>query len=192
MPLKRQLMISQVFLFLFLFLYTKLASSEDVPSLMQAIIIAKMLSYDRNLEKRPQDKALIFTIILDAGTSAKKGDIVGKFNLLADKKIEDHAIRITSIIYKNQQQLSQNLRALKSNILILVAGAQDATLLAVRQNAEQLHIPTFGSNLAQVQQGLAAGVIFEKGKPKMVINLKAAKKQGLDFPATLLQMAKIL
>ena len=77
------------------------------------------------------------------------------------------------------------------NILI-VAPLQAYSIEEITTISRTKHIMTFSSVPEYVNEGLSVGIGLKGGKPQILINLDAAKLEGLDFSSQLLKLAKII
>ncbi len=166
-------------------------SQAAIPAKLQAAIFMKVLSYDSNLKARSPSNVVI-AIVTDAQTSGRKSDIQSGFEAIAGKSIQGKTVKITAIDFKSGDQLNKDVKAAGANILYVSKGAAEATINAVIGLANSNSVPVLCDAESLVRKGIAVGLTIESGKPKIVVNLKTAKQQGMKLSSKVLQLAKVI
>ncbi len=151
----------------------------------------KVLSYDSNLKTRSPSNVVI-AIVTDAQTSGQESDIQSGFKAIAGKSIQGKTVKITAIGFKNSDQLTKDVKAAGANILYVSEGAAEGTINAVIGLANSNSVPVLCDAESLVRKGIAVGLTIESGKPKIVVNLKTAKQQGMKLSSKVLQLAKVV
>lgn len=163
-----------------------------VPANLQAVLFSKILSFDRNLANRPGARLEVVVLyqpefpesqrmaenFSTAFRQAGLTDIAGRplvvamvpFTRLDDlpAALAGHSAEVIYIA---------PLRAVNVRRLTAAMGARSRTISAVR---------------GYVEDGAAIGVELRAGKPHIVVNLNAARAQGMDLSAQLLKLAEVI
>ena len=81
---------------------------------------------------------------------------------------------------KDVKTLLDKANAGEFNMLYLDVSARGA-LSSLQQVTRGKKLLSLGGNGEMVKQGLAMGVYLDKGSPRLIINRRAAKIEGLDL-----------
>ena len=165
----------------------KSAYSQEIPSKLQAAIFLKVLSYDSSISAKKGNKITIF-IVTDRKTITKKQSLVSGFEMLVGRRIGSKTISVKSIDATEATSVSPN-----DSILYLDAASAAETVTAILSVAVAKKIATLGGSEALAKKGVAVGLgVGADGKPKIIINLNASKKQGMKLSSRVLGLAKLV
>ena len=165
--------------------------SQGVPSNLQAAIFFKVLSYDYNLSSKAGN-SLTIGVITDKKTAGQKSSLLSGFNKLNSQTIQGKAIQVVEISISDPSQLAGKVGSAKADILYLADGADEKTIRAVLAIASKDKRATLGGSETLAERGFAIGLTVEGGKPKIVVNLPAAQKQGMKLSSKVLRLARVI
>ena len=184
---------SIILVFMSLLLWTTRLGAQDmpVPVGVQAALFPKILTFDRNLNGET-DNGLVIGVVyqkkfrtslnvketfMDALSSAKKRNMLHFHCVPID--ISDHT-NLEDVISQNKIDILYiaPVRAIEIETITSVSRARKITTLT--------GVPDY------VELGLAVGIGIKGEKPRIIINLPAAKAEGADFKSLLLRMAKVI
>lgn len=162
-----------------------------VPVDVQFSLFSKILTFDRNLPARVNDSLVVGLVYqkkfrgslivknkaVEATPSLKK---MGGFNSRCVEIDISDAADLAKAISKNGVDILY-IAPLRAVEMEKIAAASRA-----RQTMTLTGVPEY------VESGLAVGIGMQGGKPRIIINLPAAKAEGVDFDSRLLKLAKIL
>lgn len=172
---------------LMLFFGATAAHAEELPANLQAAILFKVLSYDGNIASRPGTGITVF-IVTDKKTEGRKNDYLAGFKMIAGKQIGGKAISVQAIGVSELSRLENS-----GSVIYLPAGSEDGTISKALEVAVEKKIATFGGSEALVKRGSAVGLeVGAEGKPEIVINLNASKKQGMKLSSRVLGLARVI
>jgi hypothetical protein len=100
-------------------------------------------------------------------------------------------LRIVAIELTRPERLSAALLAAGVDV-VLIAPLRAVDIRAVLAAARAARTATVGALAEYVGQGCAVGFGVERGKPRIRINLEAARAEGSDFGAELLAVAEVV
>jgi hypothetical protein len=86
---------------------------------------------------------------------------------------------------------STALSAQGVDVLFVCDGLQ-AEAAQIRQLARASRRMTVGANETYVKEGMAVGVFSEGNRNRIVVNLHAAKEEGVEISSQLLQLATVI
>ena len=164
-----------------------------VPVRVQHPLFLKILSYDRDLERRVGAE-IVFGIAYqnrhrpsaaarEAFTRAAEASPVGS--------VKGVPIRYVSVEVSTPAALADAIERHGIDVLyVCPLRAFDVEAIALAARAAQ--VATFTGVPGYVSAGLAASIDVRGGRPEIVINLPAARAEGLQFNAKLLKLARIV
>jgi len=156
-----------------------------------ALVHLKVLSYDEALLKRHSDK-LAIGVVYSAGskTSRTHADgIHGAFEKLSGKlKVKGRKVSVVKLAAA--ADLKAQLKA--ANLAVVFLADDSGQVSAAATAARELKLPAICGSRGPVSRGLAVAVVDKGGKPHIIVNLKAAKAQGMLLSSRLLSVAEII
>ncbi len=164
-----------------------LAAETQIPLLL------KVLTYDRNFEKKA-GKELAIGIVYDPSDrdSAKATDEVGttlfKFT---SRTVKGLPMKYYTIEFTGVADLERFVKDKKISALYIAPGNAKG-LAALLKASEDLRLTTLTGVPDYVRRGVAVGIGLNQDKPQILINLASARAQGCDFDANLLRIATVL
>jgi hypothetical protein len=170
-----------------------LARADDVPvpAELQATLLAKVATYDRNLRERAGERVHVVLVGKPSDPTSmpfvrqmsQALSAVGTFDRLPhDEEIVE---------YKGADDLARRCRASRASIVYLGPGFRD-DIDAIRDALESLSLMTVSATPEDVQRGIVLGFDLVSGKPKLVVHLGQSRKQRVDFTAEMLKLVRIV
>jgi hypothetical protein len=165
----------------------------QVPIEQQVPLLAKILSFDRNLAKRAENE-IVFAIVYqkkfrksyDAKINFE--ETVGRLSLT---KVDSLPIRFISIDISDDTNLSTALEKNGVNVLYM-APIKAIKIDEITAMSRRLQISSLTGVADYVDKGVAVGIGAKGDRPEIIINLAAAKAEGINFNSQLLKLAKII
>lgn len=186
--------ITTVFLLLVCILRGSLfAQDVTVPIEIQLPIFLKILTFDRNFRARNGDR-LILGILYQKQfrTSVNvKESLVRELARLPEITEDGFRVSYKVIDLGNESNLAETLDTNRINTLYVTPlAAADIGAIAAVSRTKKLTTLTGVPKYAEL--GLAVAIGFKKEKPCIIINVAAAKAEGANFSAQLLELAKVI
>ncbi len=167
--------------------------AEDLalPADVEAKLSASVAAYDRTLAARARDRVVIaiLTNSSDADSSRAAAQLQGAFRELETIGRLPHEEFI--LPWKDAASLAAACAARSVSIVFLSTGLGHA-IEPILKALEGSRALTIAGSLPYVTKGVILGFDLVSGRPKVVINITMAKKQGLDFRAELLRLALVV
>jgi hypothetical protein len=153
-----------------------------------------VLAYDRNLAERAGDRVAVLVVFDDsAATHAISTDERDRWltALAAAHKIKvaDRAIEAHTHVFRDAKQLDAVVRDVHPAAIVVCVGLSRA-LPAIRDTARARKAMTFSTREAEVAAGFSVGLVAGEHRDTIVINVAAARAEGVQFEAGLLKIAK--
>jgi hypothetical protein len=167
------------------------ADDVPVPVELQATLLAKVVSYDRNLATRSGDRVHVLLVGKPSDPTSmpfirqmsQALSAQGPFDRLAhDEEIVE---------YIDANELARRCRASRASIVYLGPGFR-LDIDAIRGALESLSVLTVSAAPEDVSRGIVLGFDLVFGKPKLVVNLGQSRKQQVDFAAEMLKLVRII
>lgn len=159
-----------------------------VPVPVQWALMVKILSFDRNMGSEKVDVGVLFQ-------SELRSSVVTKDELMATMESAAQSVgprfHCAAIDIGRGHDLVKALNADSLDVLYITP--MRAFDLAVITNwARESNIVTLTGIPAFVDRGVSVGIDLQGGKPRIRINLQAARAEGADFDSRLLNLARIV
>lgn len=157
----------------------------------EARILLRAISFDRALAARAGAEVVI-SVVYDGRTSGGERERDGRvlaFRKLADRTIAGLPMKVTWFDCSPSRPMDEALRGV--DIVYLTSGAKEC-VRSVTAVTRRLRIASLASERALVEQGVTIGVTMGGARPKLLVNLKASKAEGLDLASQMLQLAEVI
>jgi hypothetical protein len=167
------------------------AQDMDVPVALQMPLFLKVLSFDRQLSARVGPE-LVVGIVYQSGyrtSTNAKNDAVRALNDVRTTP-DGRAVRAVAIDI-DRESLTDAVARTRLTMLY-VAPLRGYDLANVCAAARTAQATTVTGVARYATQGLAVSVRLEGDRPRLLVNVDAAKSEGAEFSAELLKLAKIV
>jgi hypothetical protein len=157
----------------------------------EAKILLRALSFDRALATRAGAEVVV-SVIYDGRASNGEGERdarVRAFRKLSDRTIAGLPMRVIWSDCAPPTRMDDALRGV--DIVYVTRGAKEC-VRAVTTATRRLRIASLASERALIELGVTIGVTIESARPKLLVNLKASKAEGLDLTSQMLQLAEVI
>jgi hypothetical protein len=170
---------------------TSLGDEVAVPVALQAELVAKVASYDRNLAARAGDRVHVLIVVnakSDASNSFAKhmSSALGGVDKIGGLPHDE-----TTAPFGGAKALADTCRAKHIAIVYLAPGLGDE-VAGIRAALEGVNVLSVAADAGEVAKGIVLGFDLVSGKPKILVHLGQAKRQEVSFKAELLKLAKVL
>lgn len=167
------------------------ADEATVPAQLQASLLARAASYDRNFGKRAEGKAKIF--IVTSGTPAS----AQFFGQLRQALAQENAVgglphEEVEVPFTGAAALAAKVKAERPAVVFVAVGLPETDVKAAVAALSGVDVLTATANPAHVAAGISLGFDLVSGKPRLLVNLKQAQKQSVAFGADLLRLAQVV
>jgi hypothetical protein len=178
-----------------LLLAARVAFAEgEVTLVQQAVLLLKILKFDRALEKRAgdSDTATIAVIYLenDPDSEAVRAEIQTTLEAATHTVKLPVPVKIVRIPY-SASRIEKDLAA-ANPVAAYVAPGLEAQTAALSQATRKQGALTFSSDEPSVRAGLSVGLVVRRDRPALLVNLPAAKAEGADLSSDLLRLAEVI
>jgi hypothetical protein len=167
-----------------------IAEESSAPAMVQAQILARLMPFDRGFAAKVKDNVVI-VLLEKPGNSDSSSAVKQIAKALADVgKIGGHPVITAVVAYTGAGAAVAACKAKGAHAVYVSPGlGSESGALAGALSGSG--IVSFSAVESYVPAGITVGVTIASGKPQMSINLAKARAQRVDFPATVLKLARI-
>jgi hypothetical protein len=167
-----------------------MAQMSAVPADIQAELLAKLEGYDRGFAARAGDAARILLVVKPGSTRSQTSAEEMRSALARIDRIGGLPHQETIVPYPGAQALAQRCKAEKVAVVYFTPGFDDE-VAALRVALADDNVLSLGAVSDYVQKGIVLGFALESGKPKILINLDQARRQGVNFSSDVLRLMTV-
>lgn len=168
--------------------------APDVPVQRQALLLLRVMAYDRNLLQRSQSAVKVVVLFRpgDRGSVDRSATLVGAFEELSRAAVVGGLhVEVEGVPYRDGADLEARLAAIRPSLAYVDPGLAQA-VPDITQASRRLRILTADGSRALVEAGIAIGLVANPGRAGLVVNLRAARQEGVDFDSALLAISEVL
>jgi hypothetical protein len=170
------------------------ARADALPPRQRALLLLRILVYDRNLATRAPGDVLVAIVYRpgDPGSEAERDALLDAFESVAgDVVVAGRRVRATALAWRGASDLESRLAELRPAAAFVTAAlAKDAGEVA-RATRRRATLSAAGSR-EMVEAGIAIGVVNLGRRAGLVVNVAAAREEGADLDAALLALAEVI
>jgi hypothetical protein len=156
-------------------------NSETTETLLRAA------AYDKNLEARTPE-GLRLGVVFDPGIPDAQESAEQFVKLAAAIDSEFAPAWVELVAFESESQLYTWHKEHHVSVLFVPTG-MGATLDSIVRACEAAGVLTIADSFTDVEKGLVIGLRFDDGSKKLVVNMAAAERAGVDFDASVRQVA---
>ncbi len=166
------------------------ADSVLVPAGVQAELISKLASYDRNFAPRAGDavRVLVVTKRGSAKSELSASDIMAGLSGVESIGGLRHEEKV--VPFESSDALAAQCRSERIAIVYLTAGFQNE-LPSLSTSLSGVDVLSIAAVPDYVPQGIVLGFELQSGRPKLVVNLEQARRQNVHFSPDVLRLMRV-
>jgi hypothetical protein len=171
------------------------AAAQDValPAELQHALYTKILASDRNLRGRTGNEIVIGIIFQSSfrASRAAKDDVRAAVDASSIRTIDGMPVSYVELPLGDPATLAAELVAKRVNV-VYIAPLRAVDVRSVIAAAERARALTMTGVPEYVHAGVAVGFGVKGDRPRILINLNAARGCGADFRSDLLRIAEVV
>ena len=170
---------------------SRIAAQEmDVPVAIQIPLFLKVMTFDRQLTTRAEGE-LVVAIAYQSGHRASRStkDEVARALAVVDQN--SSGVRIRAVVIDLDNEVLGDALKRERVLVLYVAPLRGSDIALIAGAARSAGVTTVTGVSAYVALGLAVSVRLQADKPKLLINLTQAKKEGAEFSSELLKLVQV-
>lgn len=166
-----------------------LAQAIMVPAPLQAEVLAKLVSYDRNFASRAGQTARVLLVTKHTTRSALSAaamkSALGQLETIGGLPHQETIVR-----YEGAAALAKLCREQHAAILYITPDFE-MEISAIRVALTGVDVLSVSAVPDYIPKGIVLGFELVSSKPKLVLNLSQAKQQNVDFKANVLRLMRV-
>jgi hypothetical protein len=166
------------------------ATGVSVPAELQAELFAKLASYDRNFPARARATATILVVQKPGSARSSLSAAALKSAFARVERVGGVPAAVQIVPYEGASSLVERCRSTGAAAVYLTAGLDED--VGALSGALAGHDVLSASAVPEhVPSGVVLGFELVSGKPKILVNLEAARRQNVSFKAEVLKLMKV-
>jgi YfiR/HmsC-like len=162
--------------------------------LLEATLQLKVQSYDRKIARRVAQKRFVVGILYktsDRSSEAAANEMRDAFTRVVESyRIKGIKPTIVTIPF-DKAKLIETLTAHEVAMIYVTRGLEE-TLPTIVEASARLKVPTVSGVREHVTSGCTIGIVVDRRKPKIIINLKSVAATGMELDAEILELAEVV
>ena len=170
------------------------ALAAELPAASQALLLLRVMAYDRNLPARVGESVVMGVAFKkgDRASEAAGAEFVKALTALAGTAVvAGRAISVRSLPIVNAADLEAAFSSGRPAAVFICPGLEPETAAIAGVTREHSVLSATGTREA-VEAGLAIGLLSLSGRAGLLVNLNQARLEGADLDSAMLKMAEVL
>lgn len=169
---------------------TIVMGAADVPWNVQGVVLLRALAYDRNLEERVDDVINVGILYNpgDEDSVRARREMLAVFEKMSSKRLRGKQLAGVALPVTDGASIAEEFEARGLDAVYLTPSL-DAFVPEIKRAARAQDISTLSSSLAYAKDGVSLSVVMHSGKPKLIVNLAAARSEGMDLNSSIARVA---
>jgi hypothetical protein len=170
------------------------ARAADLPPRNQALLLLRILVYDRNLTHRVDDAVTVGIAFRpgDAASERERNALVSALENVAREVVAaGMPVKAVAIPYRDAADLEGQLAALRPAAVYLGSALSGSVKEIVRVTRRRSVLSVCGSR-EMVTGGVGIGLVNRGQRAGVVVGLGAIKSEGVDLDSALLAVAEVI
>ena len=167
------------------------AEGITVPIRLQAELLSKVASYDRNFAERTGDRVRTLLLVKAGDPESSRAAAEMKSALSSISTIGPLPHDEEVVTYSDGPALAEMCRSRKIAIVYIAPGFSQHEVEALRETMGSLNLLSVGSVADYVPAGIVLGFDLVSGRSKLLVNLTQARRQHVEFRAEILKLTKV-
>ncbi|HUK66590.1 MAG TPA: YfiR/HmsC family protein [Anaeromyxobacteraceae bacterium] len=168
--------------------------AADLPPRHQALLLLRVLAYDRNVSKRAGKAVTVLVLARedDRASEERATELALAFEEVArEVVVAGLPVKAEVLHVRDAAALDERLDALSATLAYVDEAL--APLLPELTKATRRHDTlSAGPSRALVEAGLAVAVVAHKSRACVLVNLQASRLEGADLDSALLAVAELV
>lgn len=166
------------------------AQGASVPAQVQAELLSKLASYDRNFAARAGSKVRVLVVVKANDPKSKLFAASIRGALGNVPQIGGLPHEETLVPFESASALAERCRGERAAILYLTPGFEKE-VESIRASLRGMDVLSVSAVPEHVPDGVVIGFELVSGRPKILVNLPQAKDQNVSFTADVLKLMKV-
>jgi hypothetical protein len=170
------------------------ARGEDLPPRHQALLLLRVLAYDRNLKQRVGASATVLVLYRpgDLASEARRSALRHAFEEVArEVVVSGLPVAVEEVPYRSVAELDARLESNRA-AMVYVDHALEGDVSDITSVTRRRGVLSADGSRSMVEAGVAIGIVARSGRAAVTVNLPAARQEGANLDSALLAVAEVL
>jgi len=175
-----------------LLLAPALAAAEPLPPRNEALLLLRVLAFDRELERRAGKEAVVAVACRpgdEAGEARREAMVAALSEATREFTVRKLPARVVALDWG--PDAAARLEAARAAAVLVVGALGDAPA-EVAAATRQAQVLSFGEVREAVPGGLSVGLVVRGAKAALLLSIMHAQAEGAGFDGPILRQAEVL
>ncbi len=168
-----------------------LGVEPEVPIRLQVSLLDRVIPFDRNFATRVHGKLTAAVVVEAADPDSTRIAAQLTSELGALSTLGNFPLSVARLPFNGVQPLVDECKRLRAGVVCFAPGLSVA-IERLAAGLQGLRVLTVGTLPDHAKSGLVLGFAVRSGRPRMLVNLRQARQQDVDFRADFLRMAEVI
>lgn len=160
------------------------------PTQRKAAVLARALSYERTLSERADSSVDILMVHSGGPGLSEAQGWMAAFDSLSSVKVAGKSLVTHSALLG--PEMTSALNSGEIDVVLTCGELTEVVVEEIGEMTARSKVLSVGTRRMHVEEALTFGVIEENDKLQMLVNLRAAKREGVRFSSKLLKLAEVI
>ena len=166
--------------------------AETLPPPLRAVLLLKVLNYDRNVAKRTADNAVVGVWSLPTDADADCAALVAAISETA-KSVTVAGKPVSVVSFKLASAAEVAERLTKDPVAgLYVCPSTEPQVASIAMVTRRMQVLSVAGSDGPVRTGLGLALVLRDKKPTIVVNLAAVRAEGANLDSALLRIAEVI
>ncbi len=174
-----------------LFLALWMAHAGEIRPDQQALLLLKVVSYDRERSRAPGEPSFRIGVVYDEGhpASVRAAERMMEAITHLGAKVRLDGAEVEAVLLP-AAELEEGLERDQPDVLY-VAASSEGPLGRILATARAYRLTTFTGSDELYERGVGVGLLARGGRARLAIDLARVREEGADFSSSLLKVADV-
>jgi hypothetical protein len=176
-----------------LLLGPRVARAEDPPPGQQALLLLRILAYDRKLRERTGGERVVIAVTAKPGDRSSDEAAQRMVRALGElaRTTTVLGMKVDVVIVPFDPGLEEALKKGRFAALYVSPGLDDSVGL-ITPLTKRTSVMSMSPRPGPARDGLAVGLEVRDKRTAVIVNLQAARSEGVDFETAFLRVAEVI
>jgi hypothetical protein len=166
------------------------ADELTVPIALQVDLLDRVVRFERGYAGRGDAPALVVVVAKGDETASARAGALASAAIGKIGKIGTRPASVATQTFSSPAALRSASR--EADVVYLMPGFSRTDVQAIAATFADSGVLTVGASNGDAEDGAVLGFELEVSKPRIIVNLRQARAQRLDFSAQFLRLARVL
>jgi hypothetical protein len=166
------------------------ADEPTVPIALQVDLLDRVVRFERNYAGHGGAPARVVVVTKGDETASLRAAALASAAIDKTGNLGARPASVTTLTFSSAAALRS--ASLEADVVYLMPGLSRADLQGIAATFADSSVLTVGVSNGDAEAGAALGFELEGSKPRIVVNLRQARAQRLDFSAQFLRLARVI